>query len=178
MGTLSLPNPGIKLWSPALQVDSSPAEPQGKPKNTAVGSLTLSPTDLPDPEIELGSPALQADSLPTELPGKSCKSISSVIKHWPSQKACWHQESSRCWGDEDLSEGPFLSGPVVFPSRHWTPCGKPGPGGVSRPCLRWIGSRDERGSLTPRGTLRIHVGRSWVIALPNVNASFFEPVSD
>ena len=35
------PNPGIKLRSPALHVDSSPAEPQGKPKNTGVGSLSL-----------------------------------------------------------------------------------------------------------------------------------------
>ena len=31
------PNPGIKPSSPALQVDSSPAEPQGKPKNTGSG---------------------------------------------------------------------------------------------------------------------------------------------
>ena len=28
---LHLPNPGIKLRSPALQVDSLPGEPQGKP---------------------------------------------------------------------------------------------------------------------------------------------------
>ena len=35
------PNPGIKLRSPALHVDSSPAEPQGKPKNTGVGRLFL-----------------------------------------------------------------------------------------------------------------------------------------
>ena len=28
-----LPNPGIKYRSPALQADSLPAEPQGKPKN-------------------------------------------------------------------------------------------------------------------------------------------------
>ena len=34
-------NPGIKPRSPALQEDSSPAEPQGKPKNTGVGSLSL-----------------------------------------------------------------------------------------------------------------------------------------
>ena len=67
---LPFSKPGIKPRSPALQADSLPAEPQGKPKNTVVGSLTLSPTDLPDPEIELGSPALQADSLPTELSGK------------------------------------------------------------------------------------------------------------
>ena len=36
-----LPNPGIEPRSPALQVDSLPAEPQGKPKNTGVGSLYL-----------------------------------------------------------------------------------------------------------------------------------------
>ena len=36
-----LPNPGIKPRSPMLQVDSLPAEPPGKPKNTAVGSLSL-----------------------------------------------------------------------------------------------------------------------------------------
>ena len=35
------PNPGIKPRSPALQADSSSAEPQGKPKNTAMGSLSL-----------------------------------------------------------------------------------------------------------------------------------------
>ena len=36
-----LPNPGIEPRSPVLQADSSPAEPQGKPKNTEVGSLSL-----------------------------------------------------------------------------------------------------------------------------------------
>ena len=46
VGSLSLlqgsfPNPGIKHRSPALWVDSLPAELQGKPKNTGVGSLFL-----------------------------------------------------------------------------------------------------------------------------------------
>ena len=36
-----LPNPGIEPRSPALQAGSLPAEPQGKPKNTGVGSLSL-----------------------------------------------------------------------------------------------------------------------------------------
>ena len=36
-----LPNLGIKPRSPTLQADSLPAEPQGKPKNTGVGSLSL-----------------------------------------------------------------------------------------------------------------------------------------
>ena len=36
-----LPNPGIKPRSPALQEDSLPAEPPGKPKNTGESSLSL-----------------------------------------------------------------------------------------------------------------------------------------
>ena len=36
-----LPNPGIKPRSPTLQTDSLPAEPQRKPKNNGVGSLSL-----------------------------------------------------------------------------------------------------------------------------------------
>ena len=33
-----LPDPGIKPRCPALQTDSLPSEPPGKPKNTGVGS--------------------------------------------------------------------------------------------------------------------------------------------
>ena len=36
-----LPSPETEPRSPALQADSSPAEPQGKSKNTGVGSLSL-----------------------------------------------------------------------------------------------------------------------------------------
>ena len=36
-----LPNPGIKPRSLTLQVDSLSVEPQGKPKNSGVGSLSL-----------------------------------------------------------------------------------------------------------------------------------------
>ena len=36
-----LPNPGIEPRSPALWANSLPAEPQGKPKNTRVGNLSL-----------------------------------------------------------------------------------------------------------------------------------------
>ena len=36
-----LPTPRIEPRSPTLQVDSLPAEPQGEPKNTGVGSLSF-----------------------------------------------------------------------------------------------------------------------------------------
>ena len=36
-----LPNPGIEPRSPTLQVDSLPSEPQGKLRNTGVGSLSF-----------------------------------------------------------------------------------------------------------------------------------------
>ena len=57
-----LPNPGMESRSPALQADTLPSEPPGKPMNTGVGSRSLSPGDLSHPGIEPGSPALQADS--------------------------------------------------------------------------------------------------------------------
>ena len=50
-------------------MDSLPSEPQEKPKNIGVGSLSLLQGIL-DQGVSLGSPALQVDSLPTELQGK------------------------------------------------------------------------------------------------------------
>ena len=46
--------PRIEPRSPALQVDSLPAEPQGKPKNTGVGSLSLLQQILPTQKLNLG----------------------------------------------------------------------------------------------------------------------------
>ena len=48
------PNPGIELGSPTLQADSLPAEPQGKPKNTGVGSLSLLQGIFPTQESNWG----------------------------------------------------------------------------------------------------------------------------
>ena len=49
-----LPNSGIKPRSPALQADSLPAEPQGKPRNTGVGSLSLLQGIFPTQESNRG----------------------------------------------------------------------------------------------------------------------------
>ena len=48
------PNPRIKPRSPTLQVDSLPAEPPGKPKNTGVGSLSLLQGIFPTQESNQG----------------------------------------------------------------------------------------------------------------------------
>ena len=49
-----LPNQGIEPRSPTLQADSLPAEPQAKPKNTGVGSLSLLQRIFPTQESNQG----------------------------------------------------------------------------------------------------------------------------
>ena len=49
-----LPNLAIEPGFPALQVDSLPAEPQGKPKNTGAGSLSLLQQIFPTQELNRG----------------------------------------------------------------------------------------------------------------------------
>ena len=49
-----LPNPGIEPRSPTLQADSLPAEPQGKPKNTGEGSLSLPQGIFPTQKLNQG----------------------------------------------------------------------------------------------------------------------------
>ena len=51
-----LPIPGIEPRSPMLQADSLPAEPQGKPKNTGVGLLSLLQWIFPTQELNQGLP--------------------------------------------------------------------------------------------------------------------------
>ena len=58
VGSLSIPgdlaNPGIEPRSPSLQVNSLPAESQGEPKNTGVGSLSLLQRIFPTQELNRG----------------------------------------------------------------------------------------------------------------------------
>ena len=49
-----LPNPRIEPRSPTFQADSLPAEPQMKPKNTGVGSVSLLHQIFPIQESNLG----------------------------------------------------------------------------------------------------------------------------
>ena len=51
---VDLPNPGIEPRPPTLQVDSSPSEPQGKPKNTGLDSLSLLQGIFPTQKLNWG----------------------------------------------------------------------------------------------------------------------------
>ena len=66
-----LPNPGVEPRSLALQADSFLAEPQRRPKNIGLGSLSLlQRIRIPDPGIKFGSSAMLEDSSPAEVSGK------------------------------------------------------------------------------------------------------------
>ena len=61
--------PRIEPRSPTLQTDSLSAEPQGKPKNTGVGSLSLLQWIFLTQELNQGLLHSQVNSLPIELSG-------------------------------------------------------------------------------------------------------------
>ena len=63
--------PRIEPRSPALQANSLPSEPPGKPKNTRVEWVAYPfSRGTSQPEMEPGCPSLQVDSLLDELTGK------------------------------------------------------------------------------------------------------------
>ena len=73
-----IPDPGIKSGSPAFQADSLPAEPQGKPQNTGVGSLSLVQQVFLTQELNPGL----LHSLPTEISGKPWgNNVLNIITH-------------------------------------------------------------------------------------------------
>ena len=51
---VDLPNSGTEPRSPVLQADSLPAEPQGKLRNTGVGSISLLQWIFPTQELNRG----------------------------------------------------------------------------------------------------------------------------
>ena len=79
-----LPDPGIKPASsaaPALQADSLPSEPPGKPKNSGVGRLSLLQGIFLTQELSQGFLHCRQIFLPVELPG------TLTVQHRASQVA-------------------------------------------------------------------------------------------
>ena len=84
-----LSNPGIEPRSPTLQVDSWPAEPQGKPKNTGVGSHSLLLGIFPTQGLNPGLPR--------------CRRILHQLSHKGSPASNKHT-----WNPDLTSGGYFL----------------------------------------------------------------------
>ena len=74
-----LPNPGIEPRTPTLQADSLPAEPQRKPKNTRVGSLSL-PLRGIFPTLELNQGLLHCRQILYQLNYQGSPIITTKIK--------------------------------------------------------------------------------------------------
>ena len=74
-----LRNPGIKPRSPAVQVDSLPSEPQGKPKNTGVGSLSLLQRIFLTQELNWGLPHSRWILYPWSHKGRVYVTIAHLI---------------------------------------------------------------------------------------------------
>ena len=74
-----LPHPGAEPRSSALQADSLPAEPPGKPTDPGVGSLSLHQWILPMQELNQGRPVLVHSTFNKTLPtpGSSFQSVSA-----------------------------------------------------------------------------------------------------
>ena len=77
--------------SPPLQADSLPAEPQGKPKNTGVGSLSLLQQIFLTQESNQGLLHCRWILLPTELWGKPSLLGAALTKFW------WGSSHQRHW---------------------------------------------------------------------------------
>ena len=75
-----LPNPGIEPRSPTLPADSLPAEPQGKPKNTGVGSLSLLQWIFPTQESNRGLLHYRQILYQLSYQGSLLGSLSSYLK--------------------------------------------------------------------------------------------------
>ena len=77
-------NPGIKHRSPALQADSIPADPPGKPKNTEVGSLSLLQRNFLTQESSWGLLHCRRIVYQLSYQGSTCL----LIKHTKCLKLC------------------------------------------------------------------------------------------
>ena len=89
-----LPDLGVEPRSSALQAESLPAEPSGKPKNTGVASVSLLQGSS-QPRTRSGVSCIAVDSLPAELPGKPPSIWLIVNTQWTYIK--WMNEEKKSY---------------------------------------------------------------------------------
>ena len=96
-----LPNPRIESRSLALQADSLPAEPQGKPKNTGMGSLSLLQGIFPTSAWSL----LELISIKSIRPSNYlilCHPFSICLQSFPAPGS-FLMSQLFLWGDKSIS---------------------------------------------------------------------------
>ena len=87
--------PRDQSGSPALQADSFPAEPQGKPKNTGVGSLSFFQQIFPTQESNQG--LLHCRWIFYQLSYRVASLVVQLVKNPPAMQENWVQ--SLGWED-------------------------------------------------------------------------------
>ena len=120
-----LPNSGIKPRSPSLQAVSLPAEPQGKPKNTGVGSLSLLQWIFPTQESNRGL--------------LHCRQILYCLSHQRSPLSSSESESEVAQScptlcdpmDSSLHQAPPSTG--FSRQEYWSGLSFPSPGNLPNP---------------------------------------------
>ena len=87
-------NPGLPQ-SPTLHTDSLPAEPQGKPKNTAMGSLSLLQRIFPTQESNPGLLHCRRILYQLSCQGSTSKDLITLsllhCLHNPMRECCYYQ---------------------------------------------------------------------------------------
>ena len=101
-----LPNPGIKPRSSALQADSLLGEPQGKPKNTVVGSPSLLHWIFQTQELNQGLLHCWQILNQQSYQGSHFFFFFFKIKHWKPEKVMdWSKVFScfsiKCYGKKN-----------------------------------------------------------------------------
>ena len=158
--TGDLPKPGIKPRSPALQADSLPAEPPGKPKNTAVGSLSLLQGTFPSQGSNPGLPHCRRTFYQMSHKGspraRSPPKVQVLSLRLNPLDPCCLALPTPCWSPLPSSLLSVCS--FVSDSHDPMDCSPPGPsvrGILQAGTLEWVAMPSSRGSSCPRNRTRI-----------------------
>ena len=112
-----LPNPGIKPQSPALQADSLPAEPQEKPKNIGVGTLSLLQGIFSTRESNCGFQHCRQILYQLSYQDGSWWLVAQLVKNPPAMRDTWVQ--SLGWKDP-LEKGITTHSSILAWRIPWT----------------------------------------------------------
>ena len=131
-----LPNPGIKPRSLSLRVDSLPAEPQGKPKNTGVDRLSLLQGIFPTQELNQG--LLHCRQILYQLNHQGSPRILEWIDYPFSSGYSWPRNQTRVSRITAAAAKSLQSCQTLCDPIDSSPPGSPVPGILQARTLEWV----------------------------------------